>query len=315
VMAYGAQRFMLLFGLLALPVVAANLGRLQPLAARWVWVVRAAAAVLLIAGAALLAPAALAARRVPHAREQRGYPADAAAWIAAHAPPATRLFMPYTGSQWLMWLAPQVRLYIHPQLSYGSEHLVRFFDEILPNPARFEAEVRKFDINLALVDLVGESPALHAHLDSSAEWAPIYFDGFYALYARRVPANEALIREQGFQVLRARLSFDYLAAAKAEDLEPDLRRLERESPVLANAVRGYRLLRTSPSRQTGLKVRELLRPALNRFPRTAALFAYLVEAHILAGDRVAATRVLDHGMALFPRSTRLQALETELRPD
>jgi len=313
VMAYGAQRFMLLFGLLALPVVAANLSRLQPLAGAWV--VRAATASLLLAGAGLLAPAALAARRVPHAREQRGYPADAAAWIAAHAPPSSRLFMPYTGSQWLMWLAPQVRLYIHPQLSYGSEHLVRFFDEILPNPARFQEETRRFDINLALVDLVGESAALHAHLDASPEWAPVYFDGFYALYARRIPANEALLREQSFQVLRARLSFDYLAAAKGEELEPDLRRLDREAPLLANAVRGYRLLRANPSRQTGLQVRELLRPALNRFPRTAALFAYLVEAHILAGDRAAAIRALDHGLALFPRSTRLQALQTELRRD
>jgi hypothetical protein len=312
VMAYGAQRFMVLFGLLSLPVVAGNLDRLRPFLRPAA--ARSALVVLLLIGGALEAPAALAARRVPHAALQRGYPAHAAAWIAGHAPSGSRLFMPYTGSQWLMWLAPQVPLYIHPQLSYGSEHLVRFFDEILPHPERFEEEVRRFDINLALVDLVGESNALYAHLDAARDWTPVYFDGFYALYARRTPANQALIEQSGFRVLKAHLGFDYLARVPDEQLAPDLERLDREAAALAGALRAFRLLRTAPSREAGQRAGEMLRASLNQLPRAPAFFAYLVEAHVLAGDPAAARATLAHGLAVFPRSTRLQAIAAELPP-
>jgi hypothetical protein len=312
VMAYGAQRFMVLFGLLAVPVVAANLSRLAPLMGRWP--ARVAAGVLLVGGVALETPAVLAARRVPHAALQDGYPAQASAWIAAHAPAQSRLFMPYTGSQWLMWRAPQVKLYIHPQLTYGSAHLVRFFDEILPPPARFEEEVRRFDINLALVDLVGESGALQVHLDGSPEWVPVYFDGFYALFARRVPANEALLRERAFHALRARLSFDYLQAVPDDALAPDLARLDAEAPLVAGALRAYRLLRDHTDGEAGRRATTLLQAALARLPRTAALFAYLVEAQSLAGDRDGAVATLDHALSMFPRSPRLAALARELRP-
>jgi hypothetical protein len=311
VMAYGAQRFMLLFGLLALPAVAGNLTRLGPLMKPAM--ARAGGVALLAVGAALFVPAALAARRLPHAADQRGYPARAAAWIARYAPPDSRLFMPYTGSQWLMWLAPQVGLYIHPQLSYDGDHLVRFFDEILPHPERFEEEVRRFDINLALVDLVGESAALSAHLDAAPDWTPVYFDGFYAVYARRTPANESLIRQHAFQVVKARLAFDYLARVPDDKLEPDLRRLDQEAPAVAGALRAYRLLRTSPSRESGQRARGMLRADLNQLPRSDALFAYLVEAHVLAGDPAAARATLAHGLALFPKSARLQAQKALVR--
>jgi hypothetical protein len=310
-MAYGSQRFMVLFGLLALPVVAGNLTRLGPLLKPAL--ARAGVAALLVAGAALFVPAAVAARRMPHAADQRGYPARAAAWIAQHAPPASRLFMPYTGSQWIMWLAPQVGLYIHPQMSYGGQHLVRFFEEILPHPERFEEEVRRFDINLALVDLVGESAALQAHLDRAPDWTVVYFDGFYALYARRTPASEAFIHEHAFRVLKARLSFDYLARVPDEELAPDLVRLDAEAPALAGALRAFRLLRTSPSRESGQRAREMLRADLNQLPRSPAFFSYLIEAHVLAGDPAAARATLAHGLAVFPTSARLQAMAAELR--
>jgi hypothetical protein len=314
-LAYGAQRFLLLFGLLALPVVAGNFGRVAPLLPPWPR--RLLAGAFVAAAAALLAPAAVAARRIPHAANQPDYPSKPAAWIAAHAPPGSRLFMPYTGSQWLMWLAaPKVRLYIHPQLTYSPLHMIRFFGDVLPHPARFEEEVRRLDITLAMPDLVGEMPALQAHLDGARdEWALVFFDGFHALYARRVPANQALIDEHAFRVVRGRLSYDYLAGVPDEALAPDLRRLDAEAPVVASTIRAFRLLRGPPSREAGLRARELLRPILHRqLPLTAALVAYLVEAEALAGDVPAATAALEHGLAIFPTSRRLQALAEQLRP-
>ena len=61
------------------------------------------------------------------------------------------------------------------------------------------------------------------------------FDGFYALYARRTPGNEALIQRHGYPTLRARLSFDYLAAAPDDLVAGDLGRLDQEAPVVAGA--------------------------------------------------------------------------------
>lgn len=308
--AVSAQRFLLLFGLLALPVIAGNLERTLPLLAPRV--ARLALAILVAGGIALVAPAVFAARRMPHAADQKGFPAQASAWIGAHAPPRSRLFMPYTGAQWLMWRAPQVGLYITPHFSFGSDHMVRFFEEILPRPDRFEAEVRRLDINLALADLVGESKALSAHLAAAPDWPLVYFDGFYALHARRVPANEALIAAHAYQALRPAFSFEGLAAAPDDVFAADLRRLESQSPILAGAARAVRLLRRDAT-PSDPRPRDWLLRAIAELPSNPALLAYLVEAHLRAGDRAAAATALRKGLGQFPRSPRLQKLADQLR--
>jgi hypothetical protein len=312
VMAYGAQRFLLLFGLLALPVIAANVSRALPLVGRWP--ARAVTGALVVGGLVLVAPAVVQARHMPPASDQREYPAKAATWIAAHAPPSSRLFMPYTGSQWLMWKAPQVGLYIHPHFSYSGAHMVRFFDEILPHPDRFDEEVRRFDINLALVDVFAEGRALHAHLDAAPDWALLYFDGFYALYARRAPVDDALIARDAFRVVRARASFDYLAGTPDDALAADLRRLDAEAPQVAAALHAFRLLRngTGDPAARGRQAVSELRKAIAFLPSSPALYAYLVEAQVLDGDRPAAVTTLQRALALFPQSTRLQAIAAEL---
>jgi hypothetical protein len=311
--AIGAQRFMVLFGLLAVPVITGNLREVAPLLGRWP--ARIGAGALLAAGLALMVPAAAAARRTPHAADQPDYPSRAARWIGAHAPERSRLFMPYTGAQWLMWHAPRVGLYITPHFSFGSEHMVRFFDDIMPHPARFEEEVRRFDVNLALVDLVGESRALHTHLDAARDWGLVYFDGFYAVYARRTPANDALLERHGYRALRARLSFDYLSGVTDEVLAPDVERLSAEAPLVAGGVRAFRLLRGGGAgTAAGVKARDQLLPAVEQLPSSPALLGYLVEAHALAGDRAAAVATLERALTMFPKSARLQALVTALRP-
>jgi hypothetical protein len=313
IFAYGSQRFLLLFAQLAIPAVAGNLRRAAEAAGpRARWPARAGLGALAALGVLVLAPAIKAARRCPHAADQPDYPAHAARFIAANAPAGSRLFMPYTGSQWLMWTAPQVGLYIHPHFSFGTEHMLRFFREILPNPARFEEEVRRFGINLALVDLVGESRALHAHLDAAADWRLVYFDGFYALYARVEPRNAALMA-RAFPHLRARLGFDYLPPGVP--LSAELERLDAEAPAVARALRAYLLLRApAGDADRGARARDLLLPALATLPSSPALSAYLVEAHLLAGDRAAATAALERALRLFPQSPRLRPLVEKLRP-
>jgi hypothetical protein len=318
-LAHGSQRFLLLFGLLALPPVAGNLRRFAS-ALAWPQLAsgrsripgRAGAAALMALGIVLYTPAVLAARRCPAARDQLGFPISASRFIAAQAPQGSRLFMPYTGGQWLMWQAPRVPLYIEPNFTFSTAHFLHFFQEVLPHPERFEEEVRRLDINLALVDLVGESAALHPYLDRSPDWALVYFDGFYALYARRTPRNQPLIAASAYAVIRARLSFEGLTAVPDPVLAPELARLDAEAPAVASAVRAFRLLRSSTP--DGRRASALLASALPVLPSSPALIAYQVEAATLAGDSPTALAALQHGLALFPQSTRLRALAETLRP-
>jgi hypothetical protein len=317
-LAHGSQRFLLLFGLLAIPVVAGNLRRFAS-ALAWPQLAsgrsripaRAGAAALLALGSVLFTPAVLAARRCPAARDQLGFPVAASRFVAAHAPEGSRLFMPYTGGQWLMWNAPRVPLYIEPNFTFSTRHFLHFFQEVMPHPDRFEEEVRRLDVNLALVDLVGESAALHRHLDRAPGWALVYFDGFYALYAARVPRNEGLIAASAYTVIRARLSFDELAAASEAALAPELARLDAEAPAVAAALHAFRLLRSSAP--DGRRAGALLATALPVLPSSPALIAYRIEAAALAGDRAAAQAALAQGLRLFPQSARLQALVGPLR--
>jgi len=193
VAAHGALRFFLVFAMLAIPTVAANLHRageaLDPRRARWAL----AGAVLLLAGAsALVMQAARLARLPPRAVDRTDYPVRAGRWLAANAPGQSRLFAPYTGSQILMWEAPAVGLYIHPHWSFGGELLLRYVNQLLPDPAAFEAEVRRLDVNLALVGRFDESARLTEHLAASTDWTRVYGDGTYAIFARKVARNRPL---------------------------------------------------------------------------------------------------------------------------
>jgi hypothetical protein len=180
--------------MLAIPAVAANLRRAGEALDR-PRLAAVATLALLVPSFALVMQAAQAARLPVRAADRADYPVRAGRWLAEHAPAGSRLFGPYTGSQWLMWEAPAVGLYIHPHFSFGSELLLRYVYELLPHPEAFEAEVRRLDINLALVGMHDESAQLAAHLVKSPDWKRVFGDGNYAVFARRVPKNQALLNE------------------------------------------------------------------------------------------------------------------------
>ena len=193
-MAHGALRMFLVFAMLAIPTVAANLRRAgEAMGEARVRLRTAAAAALLVGALALAAQAARAARLPQRAAERADYPVRAGRWLAANAPPQSRLFGPYTGSQMLMWEAPAVGLYIHPHFSFSSALLVRYVYQLLPHPEQFEEEVRRLDINLALVGMRDESGQLVEHLANSRAWKRVYGDGMYAVFARRTPKNARLL--------------------------------------------------------------------------------------------------------------------------
>jgi hypothetical protein len=208
-MAHGSLRFFLIFAMLAIPTIGANLARAGE---AWPRVRTVAALVLALGSAALVFQAGRWARvpiRVvlrPDFPTQAGrwlaehapagdFPTQAGRWLAEHAPAGSRLFGPYSGSQMLMWEAPKVGLYIDPHFSFSADLLVRYYYEVLPHPETFEAEARRFDINLAMVGRHDETAHLADHLVRSPEWKRVYADGYYAIFARRVPKNADLIRE------------------------------------------------------------------------------------------------------------------------
>lgn len=320
VFAHGSQRFLLVFALLAIPAIAANLESARvTFGPRVLWPARVGTLALVAGGIGLLMPVVVEARNTTRAEDRVDYPVKASRWLGRHARQGTRLFMPYTGSQWVMWEAPQIRLYIHPQLTYGGHFLLQFLHEIAPNPTRFEDEVRRWDIDLALVELSGQFTALAAHLDRSADWKPVYFDGHYAVYARSQGPNGRSVAEGfGFRVIRGIMSFDYLAAVPEDMLAPDRARLAQEAPVLAQAIDGFRLLRTrqkatSPDSVTRARhARALLEPALDALPSSPALFAYTAEACFASGDLTRARALTARGLRAFPQSSRLKNLAAAL---
>lgn len=313
--AHGASRFLLLLGLLSIPGTAANLARAAAaLPPRLAFARPVLGAAALVAAAALLAPLARATRATPAAADRVDFPVKAARWLGRHAPPGTRLMAPYTGSQWLMWEAPQVQLYIHPHLTYGGALMARYFGEIWPRPSRFEEEARRFEVGLALVDTMGESGPLFGHLTGAPHWRLIYLDDFFAIYAADREANRALVERFGYRAVRAGFGFEHLLAAPEDTVGPELDRLAAEAPGLHRAITAHRLLRAGPADAAGLaRARDLLREARAALPAAPALFGYQVEAHLRLGERAEAEAVLREGLALFPRSTRLRALEPAVR--
>jgi hypothetical protein len=144
----------------------------------------------------LLAPVIVAARTAgaPHVLLRPDAPRAAARWLSA-VPAGTRLFAPFGAGPWLLWEARRVRLYIDPRNTAGASTLQRYAAELLPRPARFEAEARRLEIGLALVDRVDPRFApLGAHLEASAEWRRVHLDGRFALYERAASARAAPAR-------------------------------------------------------------------------------------------------------------------------
>jgi hypothetical protein len=205
-----------------------------------------------------------------------------------------------------MWEAPQVRLYIHTHFSFGGDFFARYFNEVLPEPRRFDEEVSRTGIDLALVEQKGDTYLIRDHLDQDAAWQPIYLDAYFAIFARKVPHNAELLATTGYKVLRPRLAFEYLDDAPPALLESELVRLEREGPPLARAIRGYLSLKSGDA----ARAQALLESARSELPPSGVMHAYLATAYMRLGLVARARRVISEGLSLFPKSPRLIELNS-----
>lgn len=193
-----AQRFIPLAIFLAAPLVAANLARIMArLPARSSRLATGLTLAVALLGVFALVRGARATPLQPLLQRQ-GTAAPMARFLAAHAPAGTRLFNSYDSGPFLHWLAHPagVSIYIDPRNHQGPVLLRRYLSELLVSPAALELEVTGHTITMAQVELyLDRARPLAAHLGRDPRWALIYFDGNHALYARRLPLNQRLIRE------------------------------------------------------------------------------------------------------------------------
>ena len=229
-LAIGAQRFIPLAVFLAAPAVAANLARIIARVPRRPRALATGLTVLV----ALLGVFALHRGAAAEPLEPlllRAYtPAPAARFLAANAPPGSRLFNGYDAGPFFLWLAHRtgvdpLRVYIDPR-NHRPELLRRYLRELLPSPPALEREVEALGITLAHVDLDQErSRALAVHLGSSPRWALVFFDGAHAIFARRLPLNRELIQRhtvlsRGYEVVSSNLKSEPPSGAGSTQIRP-----------------------------------------------------------------------------------------------
>ena len=326
-MAYSSSRFLGLLAFMAAPDVAINLQRWLDSARPGRALVRYAPAVLLLAGLGLASAAIREARasQRPPVLQRPGAPMAAATFLARRAPAGTRLFNTYNAGPFLLWLVPEVKLYIDPRNNLGAGQITRYVEQVLTSPQRFEAEAVKTGAQMAMVDLTDDRYSiLGAHLRRSPAWRLVHMDGCFAIYRSkaRAPAPR-LIREE-YLVLEASLELEYLLQHHDVAIRHDLSRLKKTAPRFAAALEGYLQLRATSgpppliipaSARLRKKLewgRDLLAWALPHLPPSAALMTYLATANARLGKLDACRDVLLAASRLFASSAHVLGLKIEL---
>ena len=338
-MAYRAPRLFPVAAVLAGPAVVENLDLWFSQRSRQT---RRIATVLISAAAmALLLPAFFtvhSGKTRPGLLASPSSPRRLARFVADHAPDGSLLLNTYNAGPWLIWEAGQrIQIAIDPRNNLGAEQLRRHFEQVVLDPAQYRAEVERFGVNLAMLDLYGDqSTPVSRYLGQAAEWRLVFLDGRYALFARTVAKNESLIAAHAYRVLQARLGFEYLLRpaidpaedggktqrAESAELSADLQHLRGQAPALADALAGYTLLVAEgeppprlppgPPPRATTRATELLQHAAQKLPPSAHILMYLATAWERQGKAEARAQVMAVARYTFPEDPALLALDAEL---
>lgn len=331
ILAYSAQRFIPLLGILAGPGIAANLHTwITPFLQRTRWApiaVASSALCIVIVSIGLIASTTTLHQR-PSVFQRKDAPITVAKRLLQPAFARKKLFNPFNAGPWLLWYSTpnHIRLYIDPRNNLGAAHLEDYVTKLLRDPHEFSANVAALDIHLALVDLSdGRMTSLNRFLEESANWKLVFFDGYYALYARDLVENQPVIEQFRYTTIRAQLNFEYLLNVPTSKLEVDQRRLVQDGPVISSVLDGYLLLTLDgalppllPSflsleaEQRTRHAQTLLSKALPQLPPSDALLTYLATAAARLNELDAAKEILAIGRSLFPQSPLLCALALEI---
>jgi hypothetical protein len=142
-----------------------------------------------------------------------------------------RVFTPMAFGSYVTWRGwPELTTSVDSRLEvFGGDFLLEHL-AAQRDPARFAAFAARWPFQFAL--LPWRSPAVRgavAALDPDPHWTLVYFDDIAALYARRTPENDDLIRRRGYRWLRPS---GVLAGASPAELLGEVRRAAAEPPSL-----------------------------------------------------------------------------------
>ena len=250
------------------------------------------------------------------ALDVRPGPQAVARFAAALAAPGAHTFNPFNAGAHLLWLAcPPLKLYLDPRNNLGHAALRDYVEKVLPNPGAFDALAARLDLELALVHTrLPRFDGLARHLGRSKQWHLLFFDGRYALYARREAKRAAHYQPQWLEALRPSLDLDYLSRVAPDALTRDLKRLSAFSPALVSVVQGVRLLnRPTLEQSEAERAATLLQQGMRGLPASPALLGYLASAWKRSGKQREAQELIKSGLGAFPRSKRLHELAEAFR--
>jgi hypothetical protein len=315
-MGYASRRFIPIMAFVATPLLAENLAALVADRPRWRKVTTWSCL-----GAGLATYAAFLWVSWPAPRpgvfSRADAPLAAARFIERHAPEGSpRLLAPFNAGPWLNFIVgPRVKLFVDPRNSQGASALRQYLELTRPSSApELETTLQRSGTTLILVDLSdGRMSTLSQGLAGTPRgWALVYWDTTYALYAARRAANQRLIDQHGFRVIRARFDLEYLLALDPQPIDADVRRV---APSVGAVIEAYRLLsRSSPPpgidrtrAADNERARDLLRQALPHLPPSPALLCYLIAAELRQGNRSEAQAALNLARSRFPRAPHVLA--------
>jgi tetratricopeptide (TPR) repeat protein len=211
-----------------------------------------------------------------------------------------RMFHSYNMGGYLIWKTwPRRQVFVDGRnVEYGPEFTAAAMNWAHPEIwARLDAQWR-FDYAV-----IENSPGyVAAILDASPQWALVFWDDAALVYLRRTPANAALIRRDGFHLLKPNeLTFAYLAdelrdRRKAAAILAELDRSVQASDRNVNAcqMRAYVLAELGRPADAVRDLQDVIR----RFPRKPGPYMSLGWFHERAGRLLAARQVYEEGVRM-----------------
>jgi tetratricopeptide (TPR) repeat protein len=101
----------------------------------------------------------------------------------------------------IYWRSPEVKVNMDTRNEVYGEALFGEYYDALDSPVAMLAYLRRHPIDFFFMDFGDRKAAVFDALDSTGEWAPIYYDDRAFILVRRDPENADLIRREEFRII------------------------------------------------------------------------------------------------------------------
>jgi tetratricopeptide (TPR) repeat protein len=275
-------------------------------------------------GAALLLAVAAHASLVGYYYSFRGKPREKGVGISRDMPTCAvdfierarisgNAFVSYSeAAQLIHRMYPAVKVNMDSRNDVYGEALYREYLDALASPEAMQAYLRRYPVDFFLLKYQPWLPEIFATLESTGEWAPVYYDDAWFVLVRLRAETEALVRREAFHVLRPyRLDPREVDGSNATELLGEAERAIRNCP---SAVLGYFMmgeaLRVLGRREEAVAA---TREVLARKPDDVSAYARLAEDYAAMGKREEAIAMLERAVRLNPRFTKAREFLEQLR--